>query len=281
MVEGCTFRYSDTSRKVITLSSTIIAYPLFICGANQLAKDRQNIFYANVDTPKQVRNQAAYVRRHFNGANILASDDFLALRRPPSTLLRSPAVRAVRCRRSGTVVRIDVNHPRLMAARRGFFHRCKCRDDHDIVRIAFMRGGAVEANLARSGGCGNRVGLQPLAVGHIPHMHHLVFEDARFFQEQTIDGDTALVVTIDAGQTHAMQLGSQHHSHWLSYSTGSEPYCRHSPGQARVSSRMAPARYCLSSAFVPRAPRPRLPPDHRSALFPSVWLPRALPRIRR
>jgi hypothetical protein len=68
-------------------------------------------------------------------------------------------------------------------------------------------GDAVDADLAGAAGGGKGIGLDALAVGHVPDAHLLAGEDVRALQQLRVDGDAADVLDVRLGHHGVVDLG--------------------------------------------------------------------------
>ena len=127
------------------------------------------------------------------------------LRRPKQRLGRDPlGVDSVRG--------IDVHHDGGVAGQL-IVRVARVRDDDDLVpRVDETCGGAVEADLARSGCSFDHVGLEARPIVDVDHMDLLEFEEVSSLHQVTVEGDRADVGEIRIRNGCSMDLGLHHRS---------------------------------------------------------------------
>jgi hypothetical protein len=104
---------------------------------------------------------------------------------------------------------IDVDHARPVSRRFVGREPPVAGEDDEVPRLHEVRGGAVDADLARPALAGDDVRRQPRAVGHVVDVDLLVLDEAGGLREVEVDRDGADVVEVGAGDGGAMELAEE------------------------------------------------------------------------
>src|SRR5439155_12888602 len=111
------------------------------------------------------------------------------------------------------VAAVDEYADPLEAAALGVAQLHVAADDHEVVRLDQVRGGAVDADFARAALTLDHVGGQPRAVGDVEHVDLLVGQEVGRLDQVGVDRDAALVLHVRLGHGGAVNLGLEHGSY--------------------------------------------------------------------
>src|SRR5581483_8823136 len=116
-------------------------------------------------------------------------------------------------RRTDAVALVHHHDLRLVLARRLLVEPRERADDDEVAGRDLASGGAVHAHDAGAGGAFEGVGLEALAVVHVPDVHGLELDQVHRFHERLVDRDRALVVEVRLGHGRAVDLAAQELPH--------------------------------------------------------------------
>ena len=106
----------------------------------------------------------------------------------------------------GAIGAVHQHDARLPDFRLGLVHAGIGDDDHQIVFLGQARGGAVDADHARTRGRGDGIGRKAVAIVDVQHIDLLMGQDAGAFQEREVHADGAFIVKVALGHRRAVNL---------------------------------------------------------------------------
>ncbi len=116
----------------------------------------------------------------------------------------------VEARGQDPVVGVDEDDVRLELLGLGGVHLAVADQDHDVAGVDQAGGGTVDADHAAAALAGDRVGLDPRAVGDVDDVDELAGQQVGGVEEVLVDGDRADVVQIGLGHGGPVDLALHH-----------------------------------------------------------------------
>ena len=108
------------------------------------------------------------------------------------------------------VVGVHEDHVRLELPGLGGVHLAVADEDHDVAGVHQPGRGAVDAEHAAAPLAGDRVGLEPRAVGDVDDVHELAGQQVGRVEQVLVDGHRADVVQVGLGDRGPVDLALHH-----------------------------------------------------------------------
>ena len=155
----------------------------------------------------QAAGEPAYGRVHSRQASARAASDGDVAPDQPGAV---EGLGRVEAGGQDLVVGVDEDHVRLELPGLGGLHLAVADQDHDVAGVHQPGRGAVDAEHAAAALAGDRVGLQPGAVGDVDDVHELAGQQVGGVEQVLVDGDRADVVQVGLGDGGPVDLALHH-----------------------------------------------------------------------